>query len=183
MPDFQALFAHERFLASGSFQPLEVPARHVLLCEGAVADRLYFVRQGALRAWFLHEGRERTLQFYFEGAAVSSLESFLDRQPSGLTLESLEPTTLWVLPRPAFEHLLATDADFKEWFYSLVTRRMLAYARQLSSFLRDTPEQRYHALLAEHPTWPQRVPQHYLASYLGITAVSLSRIRNRRHRN
>jgi CRP-like cAMP-binding protein len=183
MLDFLALLGRDYYAPLGLFQPLDVPARTLLLSEGRVATDLYFVREGGLRAWFLHEGRDRTLQFYFEGAAVSSLGSFLEQQPSSWSLSSLEPTRLWMLPRLGFEHLLATDEPFQTWFHDLTRRRVIAYSHQLASFLRDTPTQRYERLLAEHPDWLQRIPQHYLASYLGMTAVSLSRIRNRRRGN
>jgi CRP-like cAMP-binding protein len=87
------------------------------------------------------------------------------------------------LPRSGLENLLATDAPFQAWFHELTQQRVIAYSDQLASFLRDTPTQRYERLLAEHPEWLQRVPQHYLASYLGMTAVSLSRIRSRQRGN
>jgi len=183
MLDFPGLLQSGHYAALNLFQPLQIPARHVLLTEGSVATKLYFIQEGALRAWFLHEGRDRTLQFYFEGAAVSSLGSFLGQQPSPWALMSLEPTRLWTLPLSGFENLLATDAPFQAWFHELTQQRVIAYSDQLASFLRDTPTQRYERLLAEHPKWLQRVPQHYLASYLGMTAVSLSRIRSRQRGN
>jgi CRP-like cAMP-binding protein len=68
----------------------------------------------------------------------------------------------------------------KEFYNDYIQQRLLAYQKLFVSQIKDSPEKRYHQLLQQSPEIIQRIPQHYIASYLGITSVSLSRIRNRR---
>ena len=159
---------------------LDVKAKTVLLAEGQVATHLYVIRQGCVRIWLNHRGKELTAQFFVEGEAVASLESFLTGEPSEFTLETVEPCTLEVLTKTEFDRLMAGHAGFREWFQQLTTRRLIGYVHHLLSYIRDTPQERYQDLVRNRPQLLQRVPQHYIASYLGITGVSLSRIRNRK---
>ncbi|WP_147320967.1 Crp/Fnr family transcriptional regulator [Hymenobacter lapidiphilus] len=159
---------------------LDVKARTVLLAEGQVASHLYVVRQGCVRIWLNHRGKDLTAQFFVEGEAVASLESFLTGEPSEFTIETVEACTLDVLSKAEFDRLMAERPDFREWFQQLTTRRLIGYVHHLLAYIRDTPQERYEDLVKNRPQLLQRVPQHYIASYLGITGVSLSRIRNRK---
>ena len=166
--------------ADVSLPALEVKGKTVLLAEGQVATQLYVIRQGCVRIWLNHRGKELTAQFFVQGEAVASLESFLTGEPSEFTLETLEPCTLEVLSKPEYDRLMAENADFRDWFQQLTTRRLIGYVHHLLSYIRDTPQERYQDLVKNRPQLLQRVPQHYIASYLGITGVSLSRIRHRK---
>ena len=75
--------------------------------------------------------------------------------------------------------MIAEVPGYREFLHEILFQRLEHYARLFLSRIRDTPEQRYKNLLRDHPEIIQRIPQHYIASYLGITPVSLSRIRNR----
>ncbi|OGX90988.1 Crp/Fnr family transcriptional regulator [Hymenobacter coccineus] len=166
--------------ANVSLPTIDVKAKTVLLAEGKVAAHLYVVRQGCVRIWLHHRGKELTAQFFVEGEAVASLESFMTGEPSEFTLETVEQCTLEVLTKAEFDRLLAEHAGFREWFQQLTTRRLIGYVHHLLAYIRDTPQERYQRLVKNRPQLLQRVPQHYIASYLGITGVSLSRIRNRK---
>lgn len=159
---------------------LAVKGKTVLLAEGQVATQFYVIRQGCVRIWLNHRGKDLTAQFFVEGEAVASLESFLSGEPSEFTIETVEACTLEVLSKPEFDCLMAENLTFRDWFQQLLTRRLMSYVRHLLSFIRDTPQERYQDLVKNRPQLLQRVPQHYIASYLGITGVSLSRIRNRK---
>jgi CRP-like cAMP-binding protein len=156
-----------------------IPARSVLLREGERARNIFFITRGCLRAWFGHRGKEITLQFFFEGEAVSSIESFREGTPSTLSIESIEPSTVLALPRAAFLAILQESPDVREYMHELMFQRFAHYLRLFQSRIRDTPAERYADLLRTHPHIVQRVPLRYIASYLGITPVSLSRIRAR----
>jgi hypothetical protein len=158
---------------------ITVDARVTLLGEGEKARRIYFIKEGCLRLWMNNNGKEITNQFFFEGSLVASLESVLTNQPSDFYLESLEKSVLYVLEKERFEQLWEQDAEFKAWFDNYILKRFIYYSKHLLSFLRDKPEERYRNLLQKNPDIFQRIPQHYIATYLGITAVSLSRIRNK----
>ena len=159
---------------------LSVPGKTVLLEEGKVADKLYMIRKGCLRLSFFNDGRDITFQFFFEGDVVASFNSLHHRQPSLFSLETLEPAELSVIKKNDFYDLIQRIPSLRQAYEEKLIERFHAYQLLFLSRIRNTPQQRYEELLKEHPDIIRRVPQHYIASYLGITPVSLSRIRNRR---
>ena len=96
------------------------------------------------------------------------------------SLESIEPAELSVMKREDFFRNLGQKPVLRQIYEEKIIERFHVYQRLFLSRIKNTPQQRYEELLKEYPSIIQRVPQHYIASYLGITAVSLSRIRNRR---
>jgi len=162
------------------FKRLEIPAKTILLQEGQISRTMFFIEKGCLRTWVDHAGKEITTQFFFEGDKVSSIESFRTNQPSLYSIESLEPCVLQVISRNNFQIILEHSREIKEEMQEHLFRRLLNSQKIFYSYLKNSPQQRYQELLQEHPHIIRRIPQHYIASYLGITSVSLSRIRNRR---
>ncbi|MNK06579.1 transcriptional activator FtrB [compost metagenome] len=167
-------------IKSYDLEKVTVPARTILLHEGDKSQYLYFVVSGCLRMWTNHNGNEITTQFFFEGKAVASMESLLTGQPSDFSMETIEQCILYVVPKEQFLELIKKDENFNQWFNDLILKRFFYYSKHLLSFLKNKPQERYNALLQKHPEIFLRIPQHYIASYLGITSVSLSRIRNRK---
>lgn len=166
----------------GFFKVQQIPARTSLLREGEVARFMYFVKAGSLRLWFNKDGKDITFQFFMEGQAVSSLESFLREEPSLFSLESIEAATVVAISRPDWDRLHEIYPQLRERFMQMILKRMEDYARLFLSRIKDSPAERYQALVQERPDLIRRIPQHFIASYLGITPVSLSRIRARIHR-
>lgn len=158
---------------------LSVPSKAILLEEGKVAEKLYLIRKGCLRLFFYNEGKDITFQFFFEGDFVASFDSLYKRTPSLFYLESIEPTELTAIRREDFYNLINNNLSFRQLYEEKLIDRFNAYQQLFLSRIKNTPQQRYEELLKEYPNIIQRVPQHYIASYLGITPVSLSRIRNR----
>jgi CRP-like cAMP-binding protein len=161
------------------FKERHVPARTMLLREGAVSRSMFFIKQGCIRAGFTESARELTLQFFFEHERVASFESFMTSSPSDLFLETVEPTSVFVLQKNDFDLLMREFPELKDIFLQVIVRRFSRYANLFRSHISKNPKQRYLELLKTEPRILQRVPQHYIASYLGITPVSLSRIRNK----
>lgn len=161
---------------------LEVPAKTVLLKEGEVSRKAYIIEKGCLRVWFNSSGKDLTCRFAFENEIVSGAESFIKNIPSLFTVESIEPCVLYWIHKQDLDKILEeiheTPALRKEYMNAIYDRQS-HYMKLFLSFIRDTPAQRYQNLLKESPQIIQRVPQHYIASYLGITPVSLSRIRSK----
>ena len=151
-----------------------------LVTEGITAKKLYYIEQGAARVWFNNDGREVTFQFLFEGHFISSFESLMSDAPSWYTIETLEPIIVYSITRTDFMQKMEQLIHVREFYYHYVEQRLLFYQQLFVSRIKDKPEKRYKALLQQHPEIVQRVPQRHIASYLGITSVSLSRIRNRR---
>lgn len=159
---------------------LSIPPKTILLEEGKIADKLYLIRKGCLRLFFYNEGKDITFQFFFEGDFVASFDSLYKRKPSLFSLESIEPTEVSVIKRDVFYNLIEKTPSLRHVYEEKLIDRFRVYQQLFLSQIKNTPQQRYEELLKEYPNIIQRVPQHYIASYLGITPVSLSRIRNRR---
>ena len=161
---------------------VEVPAKTVLLEEGHLAANYIFVEKGCIRAHFNNKGDDKTVQFFFENEGLISLESFLKNTPSLFTIETIEPSVIYVLPKVHVNNLLdelSREPDFMRVLMKILAERQFHYMNEFVSFIRDTPEERYQNLISTRPHIVQRVPQHYIASYLGIQGPSLSRIRKR----
>ncbi|MDB5023572.1 MAG: hypothetical protein JWP78_1327 [Mucilaginibacter sp.] len=161
-------------------QVIVVDPKTELVREGETVQKLFFIKKGCLRVWFNNQGTDLTVQFFFEGEAATSLESFINDEPSLFTIEALEPCELAVLVKDDFDQLMTNDPAFKDWFYGTAVQKLLLHGSRLLSFIKDKPVARYGELARQQPELLQRVPQRYIASYLGITPVSLSRIRNRK---
>lgn len=158
---------------------INVDSKTILLREGEIASKIYFIKKGCLRLAFNNNGKDITFQFFFENQAVASIESFSTNQPSQFTLESIEPSMLYVIHRSDLEKMIKEFPEIKYYMQEIIMSRFPRYAKLFLSFIKDTPKQRYLELLKNEPQIIQRVPQHYIASYLGITPVSLSRIRKK----
>jgi CRP-like cAMP-binding protein len=164
------------------FKEMQVPARTTLLREGEIARKVFLVEKGCVRAWFNNNGKDVTFQFFFENDRVSSTESFEKNIPSIVNIETIEPCTLWVISKKNMDSIRKAGFDIPEirekWIEVLVDRN-IHYMKHCLSFIKDTPQQRYLNLLQTQPHIIQRIPQHYIASYLGITTVHLSRIKSK----
>jgi CRP-like cAMP-binding protein len=167
---------------AGLYTRMEIPARTVLLQEGETSKKVFLVEKGCLRACFNNNGKDVTFQFFFEGDNVSSAESFSKNIPSMFSIEAIEPSIIHVIHKKDYEtmmHTLSQEPAFLNELVKILFDRQIHYMKEFLSFIRDTPTNRYLNLVKEKPLIIQRVPQHYIASYLGITSVSLSRIRNK----
>ena len=158
----------------------QIAAKTILLNEGEISTHAHLIKKGCLREWFNKDGKEITFQFFFEGQAVASIDSFLNNQPSLYTIESIEPSIIYSISKDNFEKINQLFPEFKEGFQKLMYQRFRNYANLFLSRIKDSPKERYEDLIKNNPQIIKRVPPHYIASYLGITPTSLSRIRNRK---
>src|SRR5690554_2976499 len=149
------------------FKRQEIPVKTILLQEGHISRTMFFVEKGCLRTWVNDNGKDITTQFFFEGDTVSSIES-------------IEPCVLQTISQKDFQSVLENSPEMKEEIQEHLFRRLVQSQKLFFSFLKNTPQQRYQELIEKQPQIIQRIPQHYIASYLGITSVSLIRIRNMR---
>lgn len=158
----------------------EIPAGTILLSEGDVATKLFIVVQGCLRTYFIKDnGSEITSQFFIEGQMVMSFESATTGKPSRLYIDSIEDSTIGFINIKTFEKLLRQNNAARDHLNKFLITRLIYYMNQQASFILDNPEKRYIKLMHDNPELVSRIPQQYIASYLGITPVSLSRIRTR----
>ena len=162
------------------FKRQEIPAKTILLKEGEIARKIFYIEKGCIRLSFNKDGKDITFQFFFEGEAVSSAESFRTSGGSLLAIETLEPCILHILTKKDYFTIIEASPAIRQEMEEQTFTRLLYYQKLFLSRIKNSPEKRYKELLEEYPHILQRVPQHYIASFLGITPVSLSRIRNRR---
>jgi CRP-like cAMP-binding protein len=162
---------------------VEASAKTVLLEEGKVSQNYIFIEKGCVRAFFYdHKGDDKTVQFFFENEGLASFDSFINHVPSLFNIETIEPSVIYLLAKPHVIRLideLSAEPGFAQMMLQMTSRRQTHYMNEFVSSIRDTPEERYQLLLTERPHIIQRVPQHYIASYLGISTVHLSRIKSK----
>ncbi|MGC3964133.1 MAG: Crp/Fnr family transcriptional regulator [Rhodocyclaceae bacterium] len=159
---------------------LHVDSNELLLRAGDVARHIYLIRSGAVRLCVCNAlGVETSVQFFFEGDMVCSLESMLSGCPSGLDLITIEPCDLRVIDRDAVIAAIRSTPVLQSHLLSLTQQRLVDYVNLYTSAISETPAARYQAMLVTHENRLARIPLHILAGYLGITPVHLSRIRRR----
>jgi CRP-like cAMP-binding protein len=147
-----------------------------------VCDKIGFIVTGSARYFHIKDGQDITGYFSFENEFVSSYKSYLTNQPGFTYVQALEDTRLINISRNDMEQMLNNPllAYKMERFGRLVAEYYLCcYEDRVASFITQTPEERYLQLLSTGREILQRMPQHYIANFLGITPVSLSRIRRR----
>ncbi|MFT3908990.1 MAG: Crp/Fnr family transcriptional regulator [Ferruginibacter sp.] len=167
---------------AGYFKRIEVAGKTILLKEGDISKKIFWIEKGCIRVWFNNEGEDISFQFFFEDSAVASIESFRKNIASPITIETIEPCILWYISKNDFDKIINEISEIpalRNIFIEAVFERTFDYMKHCLSYIKDKPEQRYLELLKDKPQIVQRIPQHHIASYLGITKVHLSRIKGK----
>lgn len=158
---------------------LQFAPRQTLLAEGMVASDIFVLLEGRLRAMFSLEGTEMTLGLFLPGEVFTSMESFMLGAPSEYTIEAIDSSTVLLVPRPALERLLREEPTLA---FDLLAhhRRCVAFmSRRIMDLLVASPKERYLRFEREHPDLMEQLPLYMVASLIGVTPESLSRIRRR----
>jgi CRP-like cAMP-binding protein len=160
------------------FLPKKLRKRQYLLQEGDVCKYQGFVEKGILRSYTIDEkGNEHTLQFASEGWWMADLSSFLTGEPSVFNMDALEDTELLLITKPSWETLLQKIPKLERYFRILIQNHLISTQKRLMQSLSEQAEERYIRFTKTYPDCVRRVPQHMIASYLGISRETLSRIR------
>lgn len=155
-----------------------VSKKTFLLQEGEVCNFEAFIVKGCVRTYYIDaNGFEVILQFGIEEWWVSDIASFHEQTSSKLFIETLEDCDLFYLTPQTKEELLFKVPSFERVFRMMIQRNLSATQNRLINNIAKPAQERYLEFIAKYPTIPQRVPQHYIASFLGISPEFLSKIR------
>lgn len=151
-----------------------------ILREGEICNVEGYINKGCIRKYYINEnGHEFILQFAVEDSWISDIASFHEQKPSKLFIEVNEDSELFILTPKSKEELLSKVPKLERFFRLLVQKSIVAGQNRLINTVSKTAEDKYLEFIKLYPTIPQRVPQHLIASYLGISAEFLSKIRTR----
>lgn len=154
----------------------------VIFREGRIANEIYFVTQGCVRLFYTVDGNDKTAFFYTEGQFICAGESYTFGTPAVESYQAIEATELYVFTKEKIEKLLEQSPKF-EILARIATENELIKAQKLiASFVSQSAEERYLDLLDTEGDLFQRVQQQYIASYLGVSPETLSRIKQRVHK-
>jgi CRP-like cAMP-binding protein len=160
-------------------QVRQLKRKEFLLHEGQVCKHSYFINSGCLRYFYNIEGQEVTGQFFFENGWYADYTSYLSGKPLDKNIQALEKTELLLLSKTDLDKLFIEIPKFEKFGRLIAENAFLGLQQYTQSLTKETPEERYINLIKNRPKVIERIPQHYIASYLGIKAPSLSRIRKR----
>ncbi len=150
--------------------------------QGKVCNEVGFILNGSFRFYFLKDGIEISSYFCFQNEFISSYRSFLKREKSLINIEAMEDSFVLCFSHASLQELLndeRVELKMERFGRKIAEYLICCYEERVVSFVTQTPEERYRLLLENGNDLLQKIPQHYVANYLGITAVSLSRIRKR----
>lgn len=166
-------------MATSKFKPVTYQKKQRIIDTETVANSYLFISKGLARLYGYKEGEEKTLFFFREGMFAGSIQSYLFEKPSLLVLEAMEEIEGLAISKEDLEAIIQLSPDISFIIMTYTQLRLNHLLHFFSSFVLDSPEERYEKFVADEPDLVNRVPQHVIASFLGITPVSLSRIRKR----
>lgn len=147
--------------------------------EGMTNSTVCFIEKGAVLIYNTVDGRKNVYNFFFENEFTGDYESFLTRKPAKYSMEAIEDTIAYNLHYNDMQRMYDKHLEFNKVGRFVAEAQFLRLTQRNTSLLSEKPEERYLNLITEKPQVLQRVPQYYVASYLGITPEALSRVRKR----
>jgi len=179
LSQFISLNPEEQDHFISKLQVREFKRKELILMEGQVCRYSYFINYGCLRYFYNVDGQENTAQFFFENGWYTDYESFLSGKPSKQNIETLEKSQMLLLSAKDMQQLYLDIPKFERFGRIMAENAFLGVRKRTELLENQTAEERYLSLMKERPKVFERIPQHYIASYLGIKPPSLSRIRKR----
>lgn len=147
---------------------------------GHTCRNIYFIKEGLLRIYYLKEGNDITESFEVENAILARADSLFDASPSRKGIQAIEPTTVIAINSAQLFALYDQYHDIERLFRKLFEKAYVQTVNRLESLQFYTAEERYNNLVKSAAQIIQRAPLKHIASFLGITQVSLSRIRSKK---
>ncbi|WP_341908420.1 Crp/Fnr family transcriptional regulator [Fluviicola taffensis] len=174
------LSKEEELLIEAAFKFKKMRKKQYFLQEGEVCKHVGFIIKGAMRQYSVDEkGIEHIVHLYVENYWAGDRESSIMLTPSQFNIDAWEDTEMLIITRAEMLSLMEKIPSLVKMIQKMDERNAIASLRRLSSTISNTAEKRYEEFAENHPQFLQRFPQHIIASYLGITKETLSRIRKK----
>lgn len=161
------------------FEERNIPKKTTVLSCGKIAKEIYFIIRGCMRLYYDKDGIDISAFFFTENMFAGAYDSFTTKIKSRHFIETTEDCHCLSIDYNTLQSLYLELPKMNELIRKVLEKRFFELHQLFTSQILDSPEQRYLNLLKEHPDLLQRIPQHQIATFLGVTPVSLSRIRNR----
>lgn len=168
---------HSKSVLKTLISEIEFPKDSIIIKAGKLEKTIYFIKKGIVRAFVPQENQDVTFWFGKEGGVVLPMKSYVGNYNNYENIQLLEDSVLYQLEIASLRELFETDIHIANWGRKLAEKELLKTEELFISRQFRTASQRYLELLSEQPEILQRVQLGYIASFLGITQVSLSRIR------
>ncbi|PWT71248.1 MAG: Crp/Fnr family transcriptional regulator [Bacteroidetes bacterium] len=163
---------------ASAFSHKELRKNEFLLKEGKISNQYFFLEHGFMRAFaFDTEGNDVTTNFFSDKQVVLEVSSFFNRTHSKENIQAIDDCTGWFITYEQLNDLFHSLPEFREFGRHILVTVLSALKSRMLSMITETAEQRYDALLKSNPEVFQHAQLRHIASYLGITDTSLSRIR------
>lgn len=162
----------------GAWKYWQTPKDHYLVREHTVSDYIYFIQKGVARIYYYKNDKEITEWIAMDEQFFLSITSFFEQKPSHLIIQTIEPSEVYGIHHNDFMSLCDQYHDIEKLLRKMVTSSLILSQIRMDSIQFETAQQRYNRLLKNSPHIIQRVPVSYIASFLGVTLETLSRIRS-----
>lgn len=183
---FEAIARHvvltdeEKEKMTSLFRGRKVKKGQFLVHEGSIAKSTNFVTRGSIINYFLDlDGKQHIVQFAIEGWWISDLNSFITQSPATFNVQALEDSEVLELPFENLEIMYASIPKMERYFRIITQRAFISFHQRIVQNLSLSAEDRYLAFQKKYPKIESRIPQKLIASYLGISAEFLSKIKKR----
>ncbi|MEM6269111.1 MAG: Crp/Fnr family transcriptional regulator [Bacteroidota bacterium] len=168
---------------SAPWRPVHCEKEQHLIRPGQVENWFYYIQHGVTRGYFLHRGQDKSVGFAYHGDFLSAIDSWISRAPTAFYLQCLSPVTGLRIHYDDLQALYDRHKFAERWGRRLMEEILWGLGMREISVLAYSADERYERLMNNAPHILQFVPQKHLASYLGMTAETFSRIRKKRSRS
>lgn len=177
-----SLNSHETTILKNSIEKKAYKKHQNIFIEGNISDRIYFVTKGCVRLFYNVNGIDKTAFFYTEGQFICAGESYTFNIPAVENYQAIEQTEIYEFSKSKIEALLVKIPKIEVIARIATENELITCQKVIASFITKSAEERYIELLKTKGELFQRVPQKYIASFLGVSPETLSRIKKRAYK-